>query len=63
MTGTSGTMYIANASGLNTFLNTVSQPITFDTTAAQTLQVTITFGAATTGNTSQLLILSVEEIN
>ncbi|HEV2176646.1 MAG TPA: hypothetical protein VGW33_05540 [Terriglobia bacterium] len=64
-TGGTGTMDTANLPGLAVVgpANTVTQPVTFDTTVAQTLEVTVTFGAMTAGNTALLRLLTVEELN
>ncbi len=66
-TGATGSIDIVNVSGLtpagNSAVNATGQPVTFDTTAAQTLQFTVTFGGNTTGNTAQLRVLAVEELN
>jgi len=45
------------------FSNTVTQPVTLDTTAAETMYLTITFGGSTSGNNAQVLERWVEEVN
>ncbi|HEV3275793.1 MAG TPA: hypothetical protein VG860_03165 [Terriglobia bacterium] len=67
-TGSSGSLDTVNVAGLSAngqvLLNNITQPVTpFNTTLAQTLQITITFGAGTSGNTAQVRAFSVEEIN
>lgn len=50
--------------GMNSgHMNSIAQPVAADTTAAQTIQITLTYGAGTAGNTLTLLMMTVEELN
>lgn len=66
-TGATGTVDVIPIGFLNSASSvvpqTVVQPVTIDTTVAQTLQFTITFAAGTAGNTTQLRALMVGELN
>lgn len=45
------------------FQNQINQPVSVDTTAAQTLQITVTYGSSVSGNSVELLAFTVEELS
>lgn len=66
-TGTTGTVDVGlvgnGSTSAQIILNTIAQPVTIDTTAAQTVQLTITLGATTAGETSQMRFMALGELN
>lgn len=66
-TGSSGTM-MTSLTGANSsayFPSSIQtiQPVTFNSTLDQTLQITIKYGAGTTGNNSGLISMAIESLN
>jgi hypothetical protein len=66
-TGTSGTVDVGmvgtGSTAASVVVNTVTQPVTIDTTAAQTVQLTQTLSATTAGETSQMRFMMLGELN
>ena len=65
-TGASGSIYTTYDFGSlpsSAAVGATTQPITIDTTAAQTFKITVGFGGATAGNTERVLWMVVKELN
>jgi hypothetical protein len=65
-TGASGSIYTTYDFGSlpsSSAVGATTQPVTIDTTAAQTFKITAGFGGATAGNTDRILWMFVKELN